>query len=206
MSHLKTSLWHHAGDLRRMRPGRTDSPLLAEECLDYLGEFHRDKILTDSPELARRATREVQSARIRSLLTVRSQQDLVLTVRSQQDLERRLERQEETIARLLAFVPARVAEISPERVEQIVAKLVRYASECFDRAPISVTALQETDHDTIACHRIQINFPVENGYDPEEFARNVFKVHEFAAENLATAEYQAIRLIIELQASPASEP
>ena len=108
-----------------------------------------------------------------------------------------LERHEAEVARLLASLPPRAAEIPEARLQEIVEELADCAAGIFQGRTITASVFAESDPETVACHRIELRVGGAEEVDPLEFAERAFALHQQAATRLSTEEYQAILLHVE---------
>ncbi len=146
--------WIHEEDLTRAEVlDRRDSFELRQACVAYLKSHHT---LTRPKSIGAASDRNVQKAlvqaSIRRLVGIRARDSALHSLLSQR--EGVIEEQSKTIDRLLAYIPARAAPLSDQRLQEISG----YVSDFLTKRDLSanVHVVDETGPDTLACHRLTV--------------------------------------------------
>ena len=185
--------WVFRADVEGRVPGREDPPELGERCWNYLARHHLREHYIASQEAARKAGPALAAAKVLRSAGTRT---------GHSDLEKRLAEQEEVISRLLAFVPTRARPLEPKRMKAIVVDLLEKAHEVFPKArQIYAITYQETAEDTEACERIVVTVADGLDMEPDAFVAGTMLLHRHLAERLASDEYRAVNLIVDLEHS-----
>lgn len=179
--------WVSRHDIARTIPGRDDSPEMIERCWEYLVERSSPTSGLGYTEAARS---EVVAAKVRSSARGSA---------SPHGVEERLAAQQETIDRLLAFVPKRSHFIEPNRLLEIMARLGMEAAELLPGSNPAVVEEPEADSDTPAFHRIAVTLSTPTDRDILDVARSILKLHKLVAEITSPDEFAAIRLTVDLR-------
>lgn len=191
MFQIDDDRWVHAHDIAAEIPGRDDPADAKESCLAYLGR-------RAYPSQPRRVTD------VRTVL--KAQGDLaaihVLTSARpksrEAELEQRLQLAEKAIDRLLAFVPARAAEIPAARLRELQGIVHRASVSSFPKATRIASQIQvEDDLDSDACHRMVFEIAVPDSEDPSDVVAGIRAVHQIFARSATPEERRAIRLLVE---------
>jgi len=179
--------WIDWKDFVRPIIGREDPSDLIDQCWEYLADEHAAPP-SAQPAHPKKVAGELVAAKIRAS---------AIGIGPDSDLRRQVQRQQVAIDRLLAFVPKRMRRIPPERLGEIAREIARVAREVFGVDGVIVTASDESDEDTVACHRVLVDVPVADAFDVEGFVRSTMDLNRSAAALLSPEEFQAVRLFIE---------
>lgn len=177
--------WIHRHDLLRGDFAPNDTTEERDACVSALSKLYRRKRVHAGHDIASAASAAANKIRA--------------AVRPTVNTEPTIAELKQTVDALLSFVPRREAAVATPRIMEILQGIVSHAQQSVP-AFVSATAIvtDESDPETVACHRAVVRLFVEPPQDAELLAPAIFALHRKFSELTTTQERLAIALLVEI--------
>ncbi len=176
--------WLREEDLAAAIPGRNDPPEMVAGCITFLRGWHRPPHGTEEKTRNALVHARVQTASGNARI---------------RELEQQVAQRDSTIDRLLAFVPGHAKAIPNDRQREIVGMLGSLVNQYFPGVRAQLHLMEEHDHDTEACHRVEILFEIPEKVSVPELVDAEVNLRREFIDRVSAEELRAITLLLEFR-------